>query len=36
MTLPTLQGELGTLRPIEEADLEPLAEIIREPSVARW
>jgi aminoglycoside 6'-N-acetyltransferase len=25
-----------TLRPIEEADLEPLAEIIREPSVAKW
>jgi len=36
MPLPTLQGERVTLRPIAEADLEPLAEIIREPSVARW
>ena len=25
-----------TLRPLEDADLEPLAEIIREPSVAQW
>jgi aminoglycoside 6'-N-acetyltransferase len=25
-----------TLRPIDESDLEPLAEIIREPSVAAW
>ena len=36
MTLPTLQGERVTLRPIADADLGPLAEIIREPSVARW
>jgi aminoglycoside 6'-N-acetyltransferase len=36
MTLPTLQGERVTLRPIADADVEPLAEIIREPSVARW
>ena len=36
MTLPTLQGERVTLRPIAHADLGPLAEIIREPSVARW
>jgi aminoglycoside 6'-N-acetyltransferase len=36
LTLPTLRGERVTLRPIEEADLEPLAEIIREPSVAKW
>jgi aminoglycoside 6'-N-acetyltransferase len=36
MPVPTLQsGRIG-LRPIAEADLEPLAEIIREPSVARW
>lgn len=25
-----------TLRPVAEEDLEPLADIIREPSVARW
>jgi len=36
MAPPTLQGERVTLRPVREADLEPLAEIIREPSVARW
>jgi aminoglycoside 6'-N-acetyltransferase len=36
VTLPTLHGEQVTLRPVAEADLEPLAEIIREPSVARW
>jgi aminoglycoside 6'-N-acetyltransferase len=36
MSLPTLQGERVTLRPITEADLDPLAAIIREPSVARW
>jgi aminoglycoside 6'-N-acetyltransferase len=36
MSLPTLQGERVTLRPIGDADLEPLAEIIREPSVAAW
>ena len=36
MTLPTLQGDRVTLRPLEDADLELLAEIIREPSVARW
>ncbi|HKP20575.1 MAG TPA: GNAT family protein [Thermoleophilaceae bacterium] len=34
--LPTLQGERVTLRPIDVADLEPLADVIREPSVARW
>jgi aminoglycoside 6'-N-acetyltransferase len=34
--LPTLQGERVRLRPLEDADLEPLAGIIREPSVARW
>jgi aminoglycoside 6'-N-acetyltransferase len=31
-----IQGDGVTLRPIEEADLEPLADIIREPSVAEW
>jgi aminoglycoside 6'-N-acetyltransferase len=36
MELPTLQGEKVTLRPIADTDLDPLAEIIREPSVARW
>jgi aminoglycoside 6'-N-acetyltransferase len=34
--LPTLRGDRATLRPIADADLEPLAGIIREPSVARW
>jgi aminoglycoside 6'-N-acetyltransferase len=34
--LPTLRGERVTLRPLEDADLDPLAAIIREPSVARW
>jgi aminoglycoside 6'-N-acetyltransferase len=36
MSLPTLHGERVTLRPVAEADLDPLADIIREPSVARW
>jgi aminoglycoside 6'-N-acetyltransferase len=36
MSLPTLRGGRVTLRPLEDADLDPLAEIIREPSVARW
>ena len=36
MPAPVIRGERVTLRPVEEADLEPLAEIIREPSVARW
>ena len=36
MTVPVLQGERVTLRPISDEDLEPLAAIIREPSVARW
>ena len=31
-----IQGDRVTLRPLDDADLEPLAEIIREPSVARW
>src|SRR5918999_1654094 len=36
MVLPVLQGDRVTLRPIEDDDLEPLAAIIREPSVAKW
>ena len=36
MGLPRLRGERVTLRPLEEGDLEPLAGIIREPSVAAW
>jgi aminoglycoside 6'-N-acetyltransferase len=36
MPAPVIRGERVTLRAIEEADLEPLAEIIREPGVARW
>jgi aminoglycoside 6'-N-acetyltransferase len=36
MELPVLRGERVTLRPLEDADLDPLAEIINEPSVARW
>jgi aminoglycoside 6'-N-acetyltransferase len=36
MDLPTLRGQRVTLRPLEDADLEPLAAIIREPGVARW
>jgi aminoglycoside 6'-N-acetyltransferase len=31
-----LRGERVTLRPIEAGDLDALAAIIREPSVARW
>lgn len=31
-----LRGERVTLRPLEDRDLDPLAEIIREPGVARW
>ena len=36
MAVPTLQSGRITLRPIADADLDPLADIIREPSVARW
>jgi aminoglycoside 6'-N-acetyltransferase len=36
MELPVLQGERVTLRPLEDADLERLAAIIREPTIARW
>jgi aminoglycoside 6'-N-acetyltransferase len=36
MPLPVVHGESVTLRPVTEEDLDPLAEIIREPDVARW
>jgi aminoglycoside 6'-N-acetyltransferase len=36
MSLPVLQGERVTLRPLEDADVGPLIAIIREPEVARW
>jgi aminoglycoside 6'-N-acetyltransferase len=36
MPLPVLQGERVTLRPLEDADLDPLVAIIREPGVAQW
>ena len=36
MELPILRGERVTLRPLKDRDLDPLAAIIREPSVARW
>jgi aminoglycoside 6'-N-acetyltransferase len=36
MAVPVVEGERVTLRPIAHEDLEPLADIIREPSVARW
>jgi aminoglycoside 6'-N-acetyltransferase len=36
MPLPTLQGERVTLRPIEEADLDPLVAIIQSPGVREW
>jgi aminoglycoside 6'-N-acetyltransferase len=36
MSLPVLQGERVTLRPIAEDHLKPLIEIIRAPGVAEW
>ena len=36
MDLPVLQGERVTLRPLEDADLDPLSAVIREPGVAKW
>jgi aminoglycoside 6'-N-acetyltransferase len=36
MSVPTLHSGRITLRPIVESDLGPLADIIGEPSVARW
>jgi aminoglycoside 6'-N-acetyltransferase len=36
MPLPVLQGERVTLRPIEEADLDPLVAIIQSPGVREW
>ncbi len=36
MSVPVIRGDRVTLRPIAESDLDPLAAIIREPSVAAW
>jgi aminoglycoside 6'-N-acetyltransferase len=36
MSVPFLHGEHVTLRPLTDADLEPLAQIIGEPGVAEW
>ena len=36
MELPILHGERVTLRPLEDADLDPLIAVVREPSVAAW
>jgi aminoglycoside 6'-N-acetyltransferase len=36
MDLPTLRGERVTLRRLQEADLDPLSAVVREPSVAKW
>ena len=36
VSVPVLRGERVTLRPIEEADLDALAAIIQEASVAAW
>ena len=36
MSLPVLQGERVTLRPLEEADLDELVAIIQSPSVREW
>jgi aminoglycoside 6'-N-acetyltransferase len=36
MDLPTLNGERVRLRPLQDADLDPLSAVIQEPSVAEW
>ena len=36
MGLPTLHGARITLRPLAEADLDPLIAVVQEPSVAQW
>jgi aminoglycoside 6'-N-acetyltransferase len=36
MELPVLRGERVTLRPVAEADLDPLCAVVREPGVAKW
>lgn len=36
MSLPTLRGQRVTLRPLADADLDPLVAMIEDPSVARW
>src|SRR4051794_32583872 len=35
-SLPVLRGERLVLRPIEDADLEPLMAIVTSPSVGQW
>jgi aminoglycoside 6'-N-acetyltransferase len=36
MDLPTLRGERVALRPLQDADLDPLIAVIQEPGVAQW
>jgi aminoglycoside 6'-N-acetyltransferase len=36
MDLPTLRGERVTLRPLQDADLDPLIAVVQEPTVAQW
>jgi aminoglycoside 6'-N-acetyltransferase len=36
VNLPTLEGERVKLRPLQDADLDPLSAVIQEPSVAQW
>lgn len=36
MRLPTLNGDKVTLRPLVEADIDPLIAVVQEPSVAQW
>src|SRR4051812_7767684 len=36
MNVPVLRSERLTLRPITDADVEPLLEIVRGPSVREW
>jgi len=36
MELPTLRTERLTLRPVDEADIEPLMEIVSSPAVGIW
>jgi aminoglycoside 6'-N-acetyltransferase len=34
--LPTLRGERVVLRPLADGDVDPLADVLLEPAVARW
>jgi aminoglycoside 6'-N-acetyltransferase len=36
MDLPTLRGERVALRPLQDADLDPLIAVVQEPNVAQW